>query len=232
MSVKMIRLASALAVALAATTWAAPSASALSTTYALSTNITNNGNSYVGNQLFVDVNDVAGQPQQVDFVFRNVGPVASSITDVYFDDGTLLTLLSTTVNSSAGVAFSAGASPGNLPGGNAVNFQTTAGFSADSDSPVSTNGVNPGEYLTVRFALQGVQTYASVINALALGLANPGVNYTGALRIGVHVQAISPQGGSDSYINGEPVPEPSTLAIAGLGALGMIGYGLRRRARS
>jgi len=26
-----------------------------------------------------------------------------------------------------------------------------------------------------------------------------------------------------------PVPEPSTMAIAGLGALGMIGYGLRRR---
>jgi len=25
------------------------------------------------------------------------------------------------------------------------------------------------------------------------------------------------------------VPEPSTMAIAGLGALGMIGYGLRRR---
>jgi hypothetical protein len=25
------------------------------------------------------------------------------------------------------------------------------------------------------------------------------------------------------------VPEPTTLAIAGLGALGMIGYGLRRR---
>jgi len=26
-----------------------------------------------------------------------------------------------------------------------------------------------------------------------------------------------------------PVPEPSTMAIAGLGALGMIGYGIRRR---
>ena len=25
------------------------------------------------------------------------------------------------------------------------------------------------------------------------------------------------------------VPEPSTMAIAGIGALGMIGYGLRRR---
>jgi len=32
--------------------------------------------------------------------------------------------------------------------------------------------------------------------------------------------------GSTSVV---PVPEPSTMAIAGLGALGMIGYGLRRR---
>jgi hypothetical protein len=30
-------------------------------------------------------------------------------------------------------------------------------------------------------------------------------------------------------VPGYPVPEPSTLAIAGLGALGFIGYGLRRR---
>ncbi len=28
-----------------------------------------------------------------------------------------------------------------------------------------------------------------------------------------------------------PVPEPSTLAIATLGALGLMGYGWRRRAR-
>jgi hypothetical protein len=27
----------------------------------------------------------------------------------------------------------------------------------------------------------------------------------------------------------KPIPEPSTLAIAGLGALGFVGYGLRRR---
>jgi hypothetical protein len=30
-------------------------------------------------------------------------------------------------------------------------------------------------------------------------------------------------------VNGVPVPEPSTMAIAGLGAIGFIGFGLRRR---
>jgi LPXTG-motif cell wall-anchored protein len=27
-----------------------------------------------------------------------------------------------------------------------------------------------------------------------------------------------------------PIPEPSTMTIAGIGALGLIGYGLRRKA--
>ena len=38
-------------------------------------------------------------------------------------------------------------------------------------------------------------------------------------------------GTNGDYFAGKPdaVPEPSTLAIAGLGALGLIGYGLRRR---
>jgi hypothetical protein len=35
--------------------------------------------------------------------------------------------------------------------------------------------------------------------------------------------------GFQSHVNVRPVPEPSTMALAGLGALGLIGYGLRRR---
>ena len=34
---------------------------------------------------------------------------------------------------------------------------------------------------------------------------------------------------SATTLTSVPVPEPSTMAIAGLGALDMIGYGLRRR---
>jgi hypothetical protein len=88
------------------------------------------------------------------FVFTNTGPAASSITDVYFDDGTLLGI-SQVINGGPGVDFSQGASPGNLPGGNALSpaFETTAGFSADSNPPVQPNGVNPGESLTILFFL-------------------------------------------------------------------------------
>lgn len=154
----------------------------------------------------------------VDFVFRNAGPAASSITDVYFDDGTLLALA--TLSGSAGVSFSQGASPPNLPGGQAIGFQTTAGFLADSDAPVSVNGVNPGEMLTVRFTLQPGRSFADTVNALTLG---------NELRIGVHVQAFS-GGGSESFVNlTSPVPEPQTLGLWAAGMAVVVAWARRRR---
>lgn len=166
-------------------------------------------------QLTVEVK--AAPAGSVDFVFRNAGPAASSITDVYFDDGTLLALAS--VWGSSGVSFSQGASPPNLPGGNAIGFQTTAGFLADSDAPVAVNGVNPGESLTVRFTLQPGLSFADTVLALQGG---------SALRIGVHVQAFA-GGGSESFVNlASPVPEASTWLMWAAG-LAAIGTRLRKR---
>ena len=128
-------------------------------------NITNNDpfDAAIGEaQLFVDVTDSLGGEQmnanQVLFTFLNIGPEAFSICDVYFDDGMdeLLESITLIDNSSTGVTFSEGASPGNLPGANDADpdFVTTAGFLADSDSPAQPNGVNPGEYLGILFDLQ------------------------------------------------------------------------------
>jgi hypothetical protein len=183
--------------------------------------ITNNGNPDVSNQLYVDV--LAADGGLVEFEFHNAGPVASSITDIYFDDGTLLGI-SYIVNG-VGVSFDNPASPGNLPGGNLASpaFVTTADFSADSDSPVMANGVNPGEYVEIYFNLQGTQTWADTIASLN----------NGSLRIGLHVQAIGLPGGSDSYVNtpndGSTVPEPGTMILLGLGLLGL---GITSRKRS
>lgn len=154
-------------------------------------------------QLFMDVSSTL-QANQVLFEFRNVGPDASSIADIYFDDGTLLGIAQ--VFNMPGVSFSVGASPGNLPGGNTASptFVTTAGFSADSDAPVSPNGVNPGEKVGILFNLISGQSYTNALNALQLGGGPNG------LRVGIHVQSFA-NGGSESFINHpisiSPVPE-------------------------
>jgi hypothetical protein len=198
-----------------------PASSARAATFGFGC-ITNNSATDCGigeAQLAVEVTDAGGG--QVRFKFTNsTGGAASSITDVYFDDGALLDLA--TLENGSGVAFSEDASPPDLPGGeDAVPpFNVTSGFLADSDNPPPTNGVNPGEMLGVVFTLQGGQTFADVLDDLA----------SGALRIGIHVQAFQ-SGGSESFINDpDPVvPEPSGLVL--LAATGLALSAIQRSRR-
>lgn len=168
--------------------------------------------------------NVEASGSQVLFTFLNSGPAASSITDVYFDDGALLGIAS--IINGPGVNFSQGAAPPNLPGGNAVNFNTTSGFLADSNPPAQPNGVNPGESLGILFNLEAGKTFDDVIAALALAGANPGVDVVGGLRIGIHVQGFT-GGGSESFVN--RVPDGGTTA--GLMGLSMLLIGLFGRRR-
>jgi hypothetical protein len=110
-----------------------------------------------------------------------------------------------------------------LPGGNNLNpaFQTTLGLSADSDPPVSVNGVNPGEKLVMFLDLASGKSYSDALAAFS----------DLSLRVGIHVQAFD-GGGSEGFVNtvgGTPppiVPEPTGLALAGLGIAGLL---VRRR---
>ena len=164
-------------------------------------------------QLTVNVTDLGGGIVQ--FHFKNAGPLASIISEVYFDDGSLLAL--SAVIDGPGVDFEPDATPPNLPGGEEAvpPFEVTEGFLAESVPSASKNGVGPSEWLKIQFTLQGGQTFADVIDELE----------TGELRIGIHVIGFA-SGGSESFIN-PPIPEPGTAALL---AIGLVALGLRRRA--
>ena len=180
------------------------------------TKITNNGNTDVAGQLSVDVTGTA-------FTFYNNVGIASSITDVYFDDGGALLGTFSITDSGLGVAFTSSANPGQLPGGEVINFVTENNLSADSDPPPVANGINSSsEWLLITFnTLLNDKTAEDILDALG----------DGSLRIGLHVQGIAPQGGSDSYVNGggsTPVPEPGTMMLLGSGLVGLAGWGRKK----
>ncbi len=197
------------------------SAAAFATTYNF-TQITTNGEAPVASQLLVDVTQSGAN---VLFTFTNTSVIASSITDIYFDYGNTNYFSSVSNNTlgaagdSAGVSFSDGANPGNLPAGNTVSFSADA--SGDSNSPnVPANGVN-GSTEFVKFlgtTLTGI-TFADVLAGLD----------SGAFRLGLHVQSIDGEG-SESFVNGgtpSEVPLPAAGWLFGSALIGLMG--LRRK---
>ena len=207
------RLAAVVVVVFSSALFWAPSAHAVSISFAdcISGNDVTDCNIGLA-QLSVDVTDPGGS--QVLFTFLNSGPADSSITDLYFDDGSLLSLNS--IMNGPGTAFSTPAVPSELPSAGSASppFVTTLGFSADSDPPPSVMGVNPGENVGILFDLMGGQTYADVLTELD----------DATLRIGLHVQAFD-GGGSESIVT----PEPSTGVLL---TLGLLLTALRTRRRS
>jgi hypothetical protein len=174
------------------------------------------------NQLFLDVTDAGAG--NVLFLFSNIGPIASFIAQIYFnDDLPLYSTTAFTITNGTGVSFVQDLDPDALPGGNGFGFgpHDTLEFEADADNPAPKNGVNPGETLSITLSLLAGLDFDDVLAALTNGL----------LRVGLHVQGIGETGGSESVINTPPVPLPPALPLL-LAALGGLGWIARRQKRS
>jgi len=156
---------------------------------------------------------------QVQFKFTNNS--VSSLTDVYFDDGTLLGIASIS-DSGAGVAFPSMLHRATCPR-ETMPRPHSRRLPASAPTPIRSqpNGVTQYEWMVITFNLINGKTYADTIAALAL----PNSGGTNDLRIGVHVQSYV-GGYSESFINNPvPVPEAETYAmmLAGLGLVGFMG---------
>jgi len=208
-----------IALALAYASFSSSQAVAISVNFE---NITSNNVEDLSGQLSVEVTEsVSGAL----FTFYNNIGIASSITDIYFDLGSTSLFTSINVNSvsGAGVSFSDGASPGNLPSGNTIGF--VANFAADSDAPggVPHNGVNYSSESVTFLGTFNVGTFTNLLDSLALN----------DFRIGLHVQSIG-GGGSDSYVSvptsiPAAVPVPAAAWLFGSALFGLFAVGRRKK---
>lgn len=173
----------------------------------------------------------AASGNQVDFTFTNSSLMGSAITEIYFDDGTLLGIASV-LDSGSGVTFSqvGSSNPANLPGAANVTpaFVATQGFVVDTGSGGPTKGVenkldgSTQEFVTIRFNLINGKTFNDTLAALngPLGDGND-------LRIGVHVRSFA-NGQSESFMAAVPEPQSLVFSLVGLGLMGAAAAFARR----
>jgi hypothetical protein len=161
------------------------------------------GDAYANNFGFT-LDNVSGSVLLKIFNFGNTAAPDMFIGGVFIDDRGYLTNSRANVSNSDKVAFTGGSSTAQFPqGGN--NFSTDYAFFSDNgDGNVA--GIQVGE--VGGFLFDG--NYNTVFNAVS----------TGAIKVGIHVQAL-PGGASDSYIinsssgNTQDTPEPLTMLAAG-----------------
>lgn len=207
--------------------------------------------------LRVIVSDEGVGANQVKFTFLNVATANSNltpvITDIYFQDGTLLGIAQI-IDQPGGkrgyltdyreIEDAGSQQSTNFPGGNSINpaFDPTVGinfFGLTPDGSPSKLGIGVGETLGVVFNLLNGLDFEDVRSAL--NTPPPSTSDRPSLRIGMHVQSIGSGDLSGSYINVPPggtpppppppppaVPLPATV-WAGLALMGGIGAKRLRR---
>jgi hypothetical protein len=140
----------------------------------------------------------------LDFTIANNG--GGYVSEVYFDLGNGMN--ASFLAGTGTVNFYAGATPGSLPGANAIGFVSDASF--DSDPASTHEGIDAGETATFRFLGATANSFTP-----------------GDLSAGLHVRSLI-DGGASVVSIAAPVPEPETYAMMALG-LGVVAWSARRK---
>ncbi|MBN8732783.1 MAG: PEP-CTERM sorting domain-containing protein [Acidobacteria bacterium] len=172
----------------------------------------------MADQLQVTVTDEGSG--SVKFLFENLGPLGSTITQINFDDsdGVLGTLDS--ITNGTGVDMDIVASPGAVNGGGAIFLAADYQIERESQGGVS-NGIDPDEEMSAFFTLQGGKTFQDLLDSFSTAGGN---------RIGMHVQRLGTSASLSDFVITVPteetepqgeVPEPSTYALMGAGLVAL-----------
>jgi len=165
--------------------------------------------------------DAIDRGSLIELVWHNDSTIPANVTDIYIEASDLSSgvLVSPTINNTADVQFSSGSSPLNPAG----SIQFFGGdwkgtlFSADPDTPQpQVNAINPGESLSIEFALGGAATFDDVVAALNAGEEG--------FRLAAHVQGLDPNDNSLWVVT----PAPGAASAMGVAALAVT----RRRRRN
>jgi len=107
---------------------------------------------------------------------------------------------------------------------------TVLGGGQPSQMVAPTPGPGPIEFPNVNQGVANFNPYVS--GTLSFTVAVTGVTSSTTITSATFSFGTGPETFVPGVPTTTPVPEPSTLAIAGLGTLGFLGYGLRRRLKS
>jgi hypothetical protein len=155
--------------------------------------------------------DVVDSGVSVDFIFHN-DSTDGAVANIYFENNAVSSSLmnnGSIFGSTGTVAFASGGSPGSPP--NSIGAWSGNLFNVAANNPKPTNGINPGETLTIRFDLLG--SFGDVISAVT--------DPENGFRIAQHAISFGP---NSIWTVNTNVPAPGALALLGLG-----GLAIRRR---
>jgi len=206
------------------------------------TDVTDFGSNTFASQAIatIDGYNINVQTVVTNYPGAGVGSISTTVNILgAVTDSNPLTVIAELVNPSTGNQLP-WTSPSNPPNPNvAVSASTSFGASANTtsgtvttttyyDSPTVAAGPGtPRVTSNLSFATKTGYTGSPGPNQVILPVTT---NYSLAQKLvltGINVGAIGFNFGGTSQVS--PAPEPSAMALAGLGALGLVGYGLRRR---